>query len=176
MALRRLGSVALAGALAITGCAGTSPRAARPVPVPAPGQGAGRVGPAVLIGAGTAATGPWRAWVFRAEDGSLCYEYEGGAGGGDTCGDEASIIEPSISATDREVYVSGGTRQQAAVGAVLRLSDGTVRQIPLVNPGALSTIGGRYFFVLLPINAGVERVEIVDAAGTILETTTLVTR
>ena len=36
-----------------------------------------RVGAAVPIAAGIAATGPWGVWAYRLKDGSLCIEYVG---------------------------------------------------------------------------------------------------
>ena len=176
MAIGRLAAVAILAAMGTTGCGASGPQPLRPVAEPAPGQGNNQAGPSVQIGAGNAATGQWRAWVYESNDGLFCLEYTGGGGGGATCGSEEAVMEPSVTKTDREAYVMGGTRQQGAAGAVIRLFNGQVRPIPLVAVGPVSKVGARYFFVLLPIDSDVRSVDVLDAAGTVLESSPLANR
>ena len=60
-----------------------------------------------------------------------------------------------------------------AVGAVIRFADGTATKAPLIVPGDLSTIGGRYYVAAIPPTVQTVTVDIVDAGGTVLETATL---
>ena len=143
---------------------------------PQPASNPDRVGAAVPIAAGIAATGPWGVWAYRQKDGSLCIEYVGGNSGGAACGDEQGMLSPSVSISDRDGFITGGTAQPTAVSAVIRFADGTTATAPLVIPGTLSTIGARYYAAAIPATGNTVAVDIVDAAGTVLETTTLNTR
>jgi hypothetical protein len=167
--MRRLAAASILVGLWTAGCGGAGPQPLRPVAEPAPRLGANQAGPSVQIGAGIAATGRWHAWAYRSNDGLFCLEYEGGTEGGSTCGDEESVMEPSVSRTDRGAYVMGGTQLQGAAGVVLRLSNGQVRPVPLVAVGPVSKVGASYFFVLLPIDTDVRSIDVLDAAGTVLE-------
>jgi hypothetical protein len=167
--MRRLAAASILAGLWIAGCGGAGPQPLRQVAEPAPRQGANQAGPSVQIGAGNAATGPWHAWVYRSNDGLFCLEYEGASEGGATCGDEDSVMEPSVSRTDRGAYVMGGTQQQGAASIVIRLSNGQVRPGPLVAVGPVSKVGARYFFVLLPIDTDVRGFDVVDLTGRVLE-------
>ena len=86
------------------------------------------------------------------------------------------MLSPSVSTSDRDGFISGGTAQPTAVGAVIRFADGTTAMAPLVIPGTLSTIGARYYAAAIPATGNTVTVDIVDAAGTVLETTPLDTR
>ena len=143
---------------------------------PTPAINPDRVGAAVPIGAGDAPTGRWGGWVYRLKDGTMCIEYVGGNSGGAACGPERSMLEPTTSTSDRDGFVSGGTSQPTAVGAVVRLADGSTTNVPLVSPGDLSAIGARYYVAAIPVASSTVTVDIVDAAGTVLETSTLTVR
>lgn len=176
VAIRRLIAVTILAALAAAGCGGSGPQPLRPVAQPAPRPGVNQAGPSVQIGAGNGAAGPWRAWVYQSNDGMFCLEYEDGGGGGSTCGSEDAVIEPSVSKTDRVVYLMGGTQQRDAAGIVAHLMSGQVRHVPLVAAGPLSTLGAKYFFVLLPIDSDVRGIDVVDGSGKVLETKPLANR
>lgn len=143
---------------------------------PQPAVNTDRVGPLVPIAAGVAAMGPWGVWAYRVKDGSLCIEYVTGGGGGASCGPEQGMLSPSVAISDRDGFITGGTAQPTAVSAVIRFADGTTATAPLVVPGTLSTTGARYYGAAIPATANALTVDIVDAAGTVLETTTLNTK
>lgn len=143
---------------------------------PQPAVNPDRVGAPVPIAAGTAQAGAWGVWAYRLKDGSLCLEYVGGNSGGAGCGPEQGMLSPTTSTSERDGFISGGTTQATAVGAVIRFADGTTTTAPLVVPGTLSTIGARYYAAVIPATGNTLTVDIVDAAGTVLETTTLTTR
>jgi hypothetical protein len=143
---------------------------------PQPAVNTDRVGPLVPIAAGVAAMGPWGVWAYRVKDGSLCIEYVTGGGGGASCGPEQGMLSPSVATSDRDGFITGGTAQPSGVSAVIRFADGTTATAPLVVPGTLSTIGARYYGAAIPATANALTVDIIDAAGTVLETTTLTTR
>ena len=140
---------------------------------PTPAINPDRVGAAVPIGAGSAATGGWGAWAYRLKDGSMCLEYVGGDSGGAACGPEVSMLKPTTSTSERDGFISGGTTEATAVGAVIRFADGTATKAPLIVPGDLSTIGGRYYVAAIPPTVQTVTVDIVDAGGAVLETATL---
>lgn len=201
--MRTLAGAAIVLALVLGGCGGvdrvdddnagvTDPVVLTPVPggpaisdpgVPvagaaglAPAINPDRVGPGVPIAAGNAPTGPWGAWAYRTKDGSMCLEYVGGNSGGAACGPEQSLLQPTTSSSDTDGFISGGSVQPTAVSAVIRLADGSTTSAQLVTPGAISTIGARYYAATIPATFKTVTVDIVDAAGNVLESTTLTTR
>ena len=146
---------------------------------PVPAVNPDRVDPVVQIAEGVAPGGPWRAWVYRVKDGSMCLEYAGAAGdgsGGASCGAESSVMEPTTSASGQDAFISGGTSQPTAAAVVLRFDDRSSRTAGLVSPGTLSTIGVRYWFTAMPVGTRKTTVDVVDGGGNVLETTTLTTR
>ncbi len=86
------------------------------------------------------------------------------------------MLQPTTSMADREGFIYGGTAQPSAVCAVIRLPDGSTTHAALITPGTLSTIGARYYVAAIPPGDQTVTVDIVDAAGNVLETTTLTTR
>ena len=142
----------------------------------APAINPDRIGAAVPIGSGNAGSGPWGAWAYRLKDGTMCLEYVGGESGGAACGPEQSMLKPTTSTSDRDGFITGGTVQPSAVGAVIRFPDGTSTKAALVTPGTVSTIGARYYVAAIPPGGKAVTVDIVDVAGNVLETTTLTTR
>jgi hypothetical protein len=62
---------------------------------PQPASNPDRVGAAVPIAAGIAATGPWGVWAYRLKDGSLCLEYVGGNSGGAALYDGRLVAIPT---------------------------------------------------------------------------------
>ena len=96
--------VAALAAFVVNACGGTNPFVEPPAgndPTAVAGAGTGepvpavnpdRVDPVVQIAEGVVPGGPWRAWVYRVKDGSICLEYAGAAGdgsGGASCGAES---------------------------------------------------------------------------------------
>jgi hypothetical protein len=173
-AMRRLVAATFVAALGVAGCGDlrTGVPAGEPVAPKNPDQ----VGPMVQIAAGVTAAGTWRAWVYRTKDGSVCIEYAGGESGGATYGPEDSVMPPSTSVSNREAFVIGGTADRSAAGAVIRLASGATMRVPLVPVGTVSKIGARYYVASVPLEDGVVEIDIVDAAGTVVETTTLTTK
>ena len=45
------------------------------------------------------------------------------------------MLKPTTSTSERDGFVSGGTTEATAVGAVIRFADGTATKAPLVVPG-----------------------------------------
>ncbi len=157
----------IAGCAAVTGC-GALAGAFRGAPDTP--SNPDRVGPAVLVAAGRVSGGPWRAWVYRTRDGSLCLEFATPGGGGSSCGPgKDGLTGIGVSSDGDGVFVSGGSRNATAVGAKVRLSDGSTSEVPFLPPNGLTpTI--RLFVAVLPADAQVGAVDIVDAAGRVLET------
>ena len=76
----------------------SGPSAAAGAVGPTPAINPDRVGAAVPIGAGSAATGAWGAWAYRLKDGSMCLEYVGGARG--RCGLRARAVHAQADDVD----------------------------------------------------------------------------
>lgn len=70
--------------------------------------------------------------------------------------------------------MSGGTIDPSAVGAVIHLEDGSTTTAPLTTLGSLSTVGARYYFTTIPPDYKRLTIDIVDASGNVLTTSTLV--
>jgi hypothetical protein len=190
--MRAVASVAVILALILAGCGSldrspddvdaNEPAELTPVPgggdgVPTPAIDPDRVGSAVNVAAGLGSAGPWGAWAYRQKSGSLCLEFVGGGGqDGMACGTEPSMMEAttSTSSSGRDGFMSGGTIDPSAVGAVIHLEDGSTTTAPLTALGSLSTVGARYYFTTIPPDYKRLTIDIVDASGNVLTTSTLV--
>jgi hypothetical protein len=126
-----------------------------------------RVGPEVQVGAGVAADGPWTAWTYRDRDQLTCLvirEASGSENGG--CG---SGTGPNVAGGPPTTYVYGGTLHPAAASARITLADKSRTTAIVALPPAGVTEGVRYFVAGLPGAAAVTKVEILDAAGVVVE-------
>jgi hypothetical protein len=126
-----------------------------------------RVGPEIQIGSGAAGSIRWTAWIFRSKTGLVCLEIreeDGSASGG--CG---TGLGPNISGGRTTTTVFGGTANPAAASARVVLEDRSHLDLELVLPEPGVTDGIRYYVGSLGDAAVVESVEILDAAGEVLE-------
>ncbi len=129
-----------------------------------------RVGPAVVIGAGSDATGAWRAWVYRTADGSTCLEVSSGDSSSSACGLGGDPVTGlGIGMGGAADYVSGGTRQPDSTAARVELASGQAVVVSLVAAPAIAP-GAKFFAARVPAGSHVVAVRILDAAGTVLET------
>jgi hypothetical protein len=130
-----------------------------------------RVEPAILIAEGTGAAGDYRAWIYRSRSGLTCLQVSSTSGNnGATCGaGEEGVMGLVGSSDDAGVFLTGGTRQPAAVSVIVhgRLGRDVTVPATLPAPGVTSNI--RYFVASLP-DLSVTSVDIVDAFGGVLET------
>jgi len=152
---------------ALAGCGGVAGLLAS---VPDQPRGANRVGPATLIAEGTGAAGDYRAWIYRTADSLTCLEVAGKSGSGSGCGsgpDGASGV--GVSSNDAGVFVSGGTRRPTAVSAIVHGGSSGDVTVPVTLPAEGVTSGVRYFVAGLPAGSQPTSVDIVDAAGAVLE-------
>lgn len=150
--------VAFAGLIAISGCA----------TVPNEPTNADRVGAVVVAGRG-AENGGWRAWAYRTRSGDLCVEVAGTAGGGYRCGQgEDALQGPGIMVTEKGTYVIGGTRAAGAADARLDDADGSHATASLVAVDPVAA-GLRVYILAAPQSAHPQSVEVLDAAGTVIE-------
>ena len=170
MAIGRIHALAVV-ALVVAGCGAVAGLAAS---VPDQPRGQNRVGPAILIARGTGASGEYRAWIYRTADGFTCLEVAAKSGGGTTCGSGPdAVIGLGVSAMDAGVFVSGGTRQAAATSVIVHGGTGGDVTAPATLPAEGVTSGIRFFVAGLPAGSTPTSVDIVDAAGTVLETDSL---
>lgn len=150
--------VAFAGLIAISGCA----------TVPNEPTNADRVGAVVVAGRG-AENGGWRAWAYRTRSGDLCVEVAGTAGAGYRCGQgEDALQGPGIMVTEKGTYVIGGTRAAGAADARLDDADGSHATASLVAVDPVAA-GLRVYILAAPQSAHPQSVEVLDAAGTVIE-------
>ena len=139
--------------------------------VPDQPRAADRVGPAVVVAEGTGAAGDYRAWIYRTADGLTCLEiaHKGGGGTGSGPGPEgASGL--GVSGSDAGVFVSGGTRRATAASVIVHGGSGGDVTVPAMLPPEGVTSGIRYFVAGLPAGSQPKSVDILDAAGSVLET------
>jgi hypothetical protein len=154
--------IAFAGLISLTGCA----------MVPNEPTNADRVGPVLVVGGG-AQNGGWRAWVYRTRTGDLCLEVRGLAGGGYGCGPGAEGLRgPGIDMSEKETFVTGGTRAAGAATARLNDADGSEATTSLVAVDPVA-VGWRVYAFAESPSAHPQSVEILDAAGTVIESATV---
>jgi hypothetical protein len=99
----------------------------------------------------------------------LCVEVRGTAGGGYHCGQgEDALQGPGIVVTEKGTYVISGTRAAGAADARLDDADGShaTARLVAVNPVAP---GLRVYFLAASPSAHPRSVEVLDAAGTVIE-------
>lgn len=133
------------------------------------------VGPAIQVGGGNTAVGPYRAWIYRTNDGMTCFELTSSGSGSSSCGSDAgSVTGASVTTTSADVWVTGGTTNAGAVAVVVTLADGSTVRAPVVlaAPGVVEA-GTRFYVVGLPATARPMTAAIVDATGTVVETANL---
>lgn len=118
-----------------------------------------------------AENGGWRAWAYRTRTGDLCVEVRGTAGGGYYCGQgEEARQGPGIVVTEKGTYVIGGTRDADAAVARLDDADGSRATASLVAVDPVAA-GLRVYVLAVSPSAHPQSVEILDAAGTVIEST-----
>jgi hypothetical protein len=127
-----------------------------------------RVGPATLVAAGDSEAGAFRAWVYRDAQALTCFQVATidmsatGCGPGDD-----GVLGISASSASGGWFVAGGTRT-AAASAVVHTSDGGQHTAPVrPAPGGV-TPGIRY--VVVGVTATPNTIDLLDEAGTVLET------
>ena len=127
------------------------------------------VGPQVRVGAGEAFGGPWTAWIYRVDDGSLCLEFRSDTG--PTDGGCGSAFGPFVTRGVAVTRVIGGTNDPRAKVAHLVIADQPPVDLDITTPAAGVTEDVGFYVTALPGAPTVKRIEIVDAAGGLLETT-----
>ena len=167
--MRQLAAVALMAAFVASGC-GIVGRQLTQRGVPDQPGDPSRVGPAVVIGGAADAAGTWRAWVYRTNDGSICLSIESNENGSSGCSsDLEGITGMGRSSGGSFDYVSGGSLKPLATTASIRFADGKTATVPLVAIVAIQP-GARFFAARLPPSSEVSGIDILDAAGNVLET------
>lgn len=131
------------------------------------------VAPWVLVAQGTGAGGDYRAWVYRTSDGMTCQETAAKHNGGRSCigGGQAWDGGPGFSAGDDGVFAEGSTTQASATSAVVHDASGVSVTVPL-RDGAPVLPGIGFFVAGFAPGSVPTTADIVDAAGTVLETIT----
>jgi hypothetical protein len=149
---------AIAGLISLSGCA----------TVPNEPTNPDRVGVVVVVGGG-AENGGWRAWLYRTRTADLCVEVHGTAGGGYLCGQgEDTLRGPGMIVTEKGTYVIGGSRAADAADARLDDADGSHATASLVAADPVAA-GLRVYILAAPPSAHPQSVEVLDAAGTVIE-------
>ena len=162
------GAAALALAASLNGCgvfAGvmSGPVAAEP-------NNPDRVGPAILVAAGTGPGGEYRAWVYRTKDGSTCFEVAASGGGGAGCSSDVSgVVGPSVSTTNKATLVSGGTAAPDAMSVVIHSNQADVTA-PLSGAAGALIPGVKVFAVALGAGATPTTIDVLDGDGKVLVT------
>jgi hypothetical protein len=156
--LRAAAVVAFAYLIMVSGCATFPNEPTNP----------DRVGAVVVVGRG-AENGGWRGWAYRTRTGDLCIEVRGTAGGGYNCGQGDNALQgPGIVATDKGIFVIGGTRAAGAASARLDNSDGSQTTASVVAVAPIAP-GLRVYILTAPSSAHPQSIEVLDAAGTVIE-------
>ena len=75
-----------------------------------------------------------------------------------------------MSGSDAGVFVSGGTRRATAASVIVHGGSGGDVTVPAMLPPEGVTSGIRYFVAGLPAGSQPKSVDILDAAGSVLET------
>lgn len=184
--MRRLGGFArsawhgacLAATVSIAGCGVVPIGVSGPGVAPGPGQlpnqpmADNALPPVIKVADGVGPRGAYRAWVYRTKDAMYCFDISEVGSGSGTCGGDADGLlglsmmgEPTTGIT-----LSGGTKKAGAVAAVTTVKGGGTVQTTLAHPGAFMPADARLFVIVLPTGAAPDHVDIVDAAGTVLET------
>jgi hypothetical protein len=131
------------------------------------------VPPVLQVANGVGPSGPYRAWVYRTGDGSHCFELAVSTGSGSGCGprpEDVAGFSYTYPSDNSPASAMGGTLHRAATSAVGTLTTGATMPIRLVRPGAFLPAEMQLFVVVLPPGAGLTRVDVLDAGGTVLET------
>ncbi|HET7828846.1 MAG TPA: hypothetical protein VFL03_04750 [Candidatus Limnocylindrales bacterium] len=162
---------AAVGALLLAGVAGCEMVAA---PITGQITNPQAIPPIVQVLAGQSPTGPFRGMAYRTSDGWTCLEIVGRAGGS-SCGngDDALLGAGWSSSGDNEAgMVTGGTKAPGAAAVRLRLDDGTVVAGTLGRvPAPIAPPNVSVYVVVLPAGRAPTQVDILDGAGTVLEST-----
>ena len=165
-------ALVLAAAMIVASGCGIVDRQVTRGAVPEQPDDPSRVGPAVVIGGAADAAGTWRAWVYRTNDGSTCITIRANDNGSSGCSSDAAGITGLGSSTGGAFdYASGGSLKPGATTAAIHLLGGQTATAPLVAVGSIAP-GASYFAARLPAGSRVEAVQILDGAGTVLETLT----
>lgn len=166
-----LAVLALAASVAASGC-GIVSRQMTGRAVPDQPDDPTRVGTAIVIGGAADATGTWRAWVYRTNDGSICLAIDATDSGSAGCSSDVGGIAGLGTATGGAfTYVSGGSLKPGATTALIHVAGGVTATAPLVAVPAIQP-GASYFAARLPAGAQVQGAEILGADGIVLETLT----
>lgn len=167
--MRALTALILAAAVVTSGCAIVN-RTVAGGRVPDQPDDPSRVGPAVLIGGAADASGTWRAWVYRTNDGSICLDIRASDNGSTGCSSDVTGIAGLGTATGGPFdYMSGGTLKPGATTASIELAGGQTATAPLVAAGSIAP-GASYFAARVPAASRVAAVRILDANGSVVET------
>ena len=129
------------------------------------------VGPEVQVAAGEAFGGPWTAWIYRVDDGNLCMEFRSAAG--PTDGGCGSGLGPFVTRGVAVTRVIGATDDPRAKVAHLVIAGQPPVDLDIAAPPTGVTQDVGFYVAALPGAPTVERIEIVDAAGLLLDTTTV---
>ena len=128
------------------------------------------VGLQIEIGSGVGLAGPWTAVIYRERDQLLCAmvrEADGHESGG--CSADLAA-GPTVSGNGlNSTTVTGGTSQPEAASARVTRKDRDPETLDLVRPAPGVTEGIRYYVGVYPGTDVIETVEILDAAGRVLD-------
>jgi hypothetical protein len=158
-------SILFVAALGLVGCSfGTGDR------VDELARKADPVGLQIEIGSGVGLAGPWTAVIYRERDQLLCAmvrEADGHESGG--CSADLAA-GPTVSGNGlTSTTVTGGTSRPDAASARITRKDRDPETVDLVRPAPGVTDGIRYYVGVYPGTDVIETVEILDAAGKVLD-------
>jgi hypothetical protein len=128
------------------------------------------VGPQIEIGSGVGLAGPWTAVIYRERDQLLCAmvrEADGHESGG--CSADLAA-GPTVSGNGvKSTTLTGGTSRPEAASVRVTRKDRDPETLELVRPAPGVTDGIRYYVGVYPGTDVIETVEILDAAGRVLD-------
>jgi hypothetical protein len=134
------------------------------------------VPPIIPVAAGQTAQGPYQVVVYRTSDGWTCMEIVGGMGGS-SCGqgpDGLLGVGWSSGGPNDGGMITGGTKLAGASAVSVLFDDGTVMPADLSPvPAPIAPPGVAIYVIPYPGGRAPTRVDIVDANGTVLESTNL---
>jgi hypothetical protein len=176
-----IGGKALAGVALATlaaGCALIPEELAPPIapadPLPASPVDPQAVEPVVMLANAVGPAGPYRVWLYRNDEGFVCYEVALPGDRSNGCGQTASdaIAREYAGTVQRGMLVLGATSDPAAAAATVTLVDGSLLTTSLTDGTPMFDAGARYYILPLGLGDAPVRGDIVDATGDSLESFT----
>jgi hypothetical protein len=147
-----------------------------PGPIANPGVRPDRpdiVEPVVQVASGNGPGGPYWAWMYLTRDRMTCLEVATAGSSGSSCGPGMEgLLGASLSTGGGGAHVSGGTRAPGGQSVRVTLADGSTVGAALVPvPAIFGAPDARVYVVTLAEDATPVRLDILDEAGEVLETT-----